>query len=101
MAGDSVEIDPFGLTASVAQTSAAAAAAGVNTGAAVTALGGGGDALTAEIAATIATWPAQNASIGADIAAGGTHLAQCTAATTTGLTATDDDSGAHIDTITT
>ena len=101
MAGDRVEIDPLGLTSSVAQTAAAAAAAGVKTGTSVTALGGGADALAAQIAATIAAWSGQNATIAADFAAGGTHLAQRTAATTTGLTATDHDGGSQIDAITT
>lgn len=101
MAGDRVEIDPLGLASSVAQTTAAAAAAGVKTGTSVTALGGGVDALTAQIATAIAAWSGQNTTIAADIAAGGTHLAQRTAATTAGLTDTDHDSGTHIDTITT
>ena len=78
-----------------------AKAAGVKTGTSVTAVGGGVDALTAQIATAIAAWSGQNTTIAADIAAGGTHLAQRTAATTAGLTDTDHDSGAHIDTITT
>ncbi len=106
MADDRVEIDPLGLPASVAQTTAAASAAGLTTGrGGLTAMtlgnGSGVDALTAEIAAAIAAWSPQSEVIAADLAAGGTHLGQRTAATTTGLTDTDHDSGGDIDAITT
>lgn len=105
MAGDRVEIDPLGLASSVAQTTAAAGGMALQAGqgglAAVTHLGGGVDALTAEIAAAIAGWSVQAETIAADLTAGGTHLGQATTATTTGLTDTDHTSGANIDTITT
>lgn len=102
---DRVEIDPHGLTSSVAQTTAAAAGMALETGqgslAAGTHAGGSGDALSAEIAAAIAAWTPQTEAIAADLAAGGIHLGQRTADTTVGLTDTDTDGGSTIDTITT
>ena len=105
MTMDRVEIDPLGLPSSVAQTTAAAATTALKTGqgglSAVTHTGGSADALTAEIAAAIATWAPQSETIAADLAAGGIHLGQRTAATTAGLTETDHDGGSTIDAITT
>lgn len=105
MPADRVEIDPVGLPSSVAQTTAAAAGMAAEAGhgglAAVAHLGSGGDALTAAITATITGWSAQAETIAADLAAGGTHLGQRTAATTAGLTDADHHGGAQIDAITT
>lgn len=101
---DRVEIDPAGLGASVAQTTGAAAGmaakAGQSGAAAAAHIGGGADALTGAISAVISGWAAQAETIAAGLAAGGTHLGQRTAETTTGLTDTDNDSGAHIASIT-
>lgn len=101
---DRVEIDPAGLGASVAQTTGAAAGVAAKTGqgGAATAghIGGGADPLTGAIGAVIGGWAAQAETIAAGLAAGGTHLGQRTAETTTGLTGTDHDSGAQIATIT-
>ncbi len=98
---DRVEIDPLGLSSSVAQTAGTALETGRGSLAAGTHAGGSGDALSAEIAAAVAAWTPQTDAIAADLAAGGIHLGQRTAETTVGLTDTDTDSGSTIDTITT
>lgn len=104
MPADRVEIDPAGLSASVAHTTAAAAGTALKAGqgglAAATHADGDGEALSAAIAAIIATWPPQTEAIAADLAAGGIHLGQRTTETTAGLTEADHDGGSTIDAIT-
>ena len=102
-AGEVVDIDTNTLPSSVAETTTTAASAALNTGqatlGAATTAGAGADALTAAMNATVTAWSAHSAGIGADLAAGGTHLGERTAATTTGLTETDHGGGSGIDAI--